>query len=111
MRVAVLASLLVLGCAAPRPSGISNTAGATVREIEVYGTVRDYAGRPVADAFVRASYGNEPSLTVTTDRDGRFTIRIRPGGRLTATQDDLLGSVEVRAGDHQIDIAMAQMPQ
>ena len=96
----------MIACASPNEPENEPVATTELAEVVVRGTVNDYRHRAVADASV-----NGRSLGTRTDRQGRFTLRVPPRTRLTATKHDLLGSVEIGSGPNQdVVIVMAQMP-
>lgn len=83
----------------------------------VTGIVRDDAGRPVENASVLATYGDEDAAIetaeVTTDASGRFELHTYAGAGLTVTYDARSGSAEVgttNAASEQIDIVLRDVP-
>jgi hypothetical protein len=63
-------------------NGTSRQDVALVGEVfQQSGKVVDEAGRPVADAYVRAPYDGEDPAAVPTAADGTFTLQVRAGYR------------------------------
>ncbi len=79
------------------------------RDKKVRGTVRDNAGKPVANARVTALVDHREATTVRSDHDGHFELTIPGGAQLVAGNGTLVGRATVGRANiatEQVDIAL-----
>src|SRR4051794_18104447 len=92
--VAVLVSAAAVLAPPVAPRGTPSIMAETKRSVLVRGNVLDYGRRPAADALVSGA-GGTGSVSVHTDDQGKFLIRVSAGTYLSAMKNDMLGSVIV----------------
>ncbi len=75
----------------------------------IHGTVRDDAGRPVANALVTAAYRTDRNTLVRTDDAGRYTLQTFSGATVSVDTDAGAGGSIVgmaNVDDEEVDITL-----